>query len=75
VPQAPQPLKAYRVREHLVFATRGTEAKVLAAPQIRPMEEWREDVAGWVALRAEREPEMDALKDPEKTEAYIHPAC
>lgn len=72
MPQAPQPLKAYKVNEHLVFATRGTEAKILAAPLIRPVEEWREDVAAWVALRAEREPTMDDLKDPSKTEAYIY---
>lgn len=72
MPQAPQPLKAYKVNEYLVFATRGTEAKILAAPLIRPVDEWREDVAGWVALRAEREPEMDDMKDPHKTEAYIY---
>ena len=45
-------LQAYKVEQVLVFATRGTEAKMLAAPLIRPMEEWREDVAGWVALRS-----------------------
>ena len=38
-------LQAYKVEQVLVFATRGTEAKMLAAPLIRPMEEWREDVA------------------------------
>ena len=45
-------LRAYKVEHILVFASRGTEAKLLAAPKLRPMEEWREDVAAWVALRA-----------------------
>ncbi|KZZ47251.1 MAG: hypothetical protein MK185_00390 [Saccharospirillaceae bacterium] len=70
--QAPEPLKAYKVNDILVFASRGSDAKVLAAPQIRPMEEWREDVAAWVALRAERAPELDELKDNSRTDAYIH---
>ena len=65
-------LRAYKVQDILVFASRGTEAKLLAAPEIRPMSEWREDVAGWVALRAERTPEADALYDNSKTEPYIH---
>lgn len=65
-------LRAYKVNEILVFAGRGTEAKMLAAPMIRPTEEWREDVAAWVALRAERTPELDDLVDPERTEPYIH---
>lgn len=70
--QAPEPLKAYKVNDMLVFASRGSDAKVLAAPEIRPVEEWREDVAAWVALRAERTPELDDLKDHSRTEAYIH---
>lgn len=65
-------LQAYKVEHLLVFAFRGTEAKVLAAPQLRPMEEWREDVAAWVALRADRSPELDHLVDPTRTEPYIH---
>lgn len=65
-------LQAYKVEDVLVFASRGTEAKMLAAPTLRPMEEWREDVAGWVALRAERTPELDELLDSSKTEPYIH---
>src|SRR5690606_35293541 len=65
-------LQAYKVEHLLVFAFRGTEAKVLAAPQLRPMEEWREDVAAWVALRADRSPELDHLVDPARTEPYIH---
>ncbi|MGB1092560.1 MAG: hypothetical protein ACPGYX_10570 [Oceanobacter sp.] len=65
-------LQAYKVQDILVFAEKGTEAKLIAAPKIRPMEEWREDVAGWVALRAERTPELDDLADPKATEPYIH---
>lgn len=72
--QAPEPLKAYKVNDMLVFASRGSDAKVLAAPQIRSMVEWREDVSAWVALRAERTPELDELKDQNQTEAYIHSA-
>lgn len=64
-------LRAYRVEQYRVFATRGTEAKVLAAPLLRPMDEWREDVSAWVALRAERTPEHDHLLQPNKTDAYI----
>ena len=64
-------LKAYKVRNLVVFANRGTEAKVLAAPEIRPMHEWQEDVAAWVALRAERTPELDNQVAPDKTEPYI----
>lgn len=67
-------LKAYTVEQILVFATRGTEAKLLAAPQLRSADEWREDVAAWVALRAERMPEYDDQLDPTQTSAYIHPA-
>src|SRR5690606_27879161 len=37
-----------------------------------PLEEWREDVAAWVALRADRSPELDHLVDPARTEPYIH---
>ncbi|WP_028293906.1 hypothetical protein [Oceanobacter kriegii] len=65
-------LQAYKVEHILVFSSKGTEAKLLAAPKLRPMEEWREDVAGWVALRAERTPELDELVNPEATEPYIH---
>lgn len=72
MPKAPDPLKAYQVEDMLVFASRGTEAKVLASPQIRSTAEWREDVAAWVALRAERTPEFDDLVDLSKTEPYIH---
>ncbi|WP_300425780.1 hypothetical protein [uncultured Thalassolituus sp.] len=67
-------LRAYKVQEILVFAGRGTEAKLLAAPQLRPNEEWKADVAAWVALRAERTPELDELADPSRTEPYIHAA-
>lgn len=65
-------LQAYKVNHILVFASRGTEAKMLAAPLLRPNEEWREDVAAWVALRAERTPELDELLDPTQTAPYIH---
>lgn len=68
------PLQAYKVQDVLVFASRGTEAKLLAAPLIRANEEWREDVSAWVALRSERTPELDNLVDPTKTEPYIHTA-
>ncbi|MDK2776323.1 MAG: hypothetical protein KYX62_01515 [Pseudomonadota bacterium] len=67
-------LQAYKVEQILVFASRGTEAKMLAAPLLRPVEEWREDVAAWVALRAERMPELDELADPQKTGPYVHDA-
>ncbi|WP_320819428.1 hypothetical protein [Thalassolituus sp.] len=67
-------LRAYKVEHILVFASRGTEAKLLAAPKLRPMEEWREDVAAWVALRAGRAPELDELVDDSKEEPYIHEA-
>lgn len=63
-------MRAYKVKHILVFAERGTEAKMLAAPLLRPNEEWREDVADWVALRAERAPELDDQVDPTKTEPY-----
>lgn len=65
-------MQAYKVDKVLVFADKGTEAKMLAAPLIRPWEEWREDVAGWVALRAERRPDKDELIDPDATSPYIH---
>ncbi len=67
-------LQAYKVEQILVFASRGTEAKMLAAPLLRPVEEWREDVAAWVSLRAERMPALDDLADPEKNEPYVHDA-
>ena len=67
-------LRAYKVNDLLVFASRGTEAKLLAAPRIRPEAEWREDVSAWVALRAERAPELDELADPGRHEPYIHEA-
>lgn len=65
-------MKAYRVKDLIVFAGRGTEAKVLAAPEIQPMEAWQQDVAAWVSLRAERAPEWDAKVDETATEPYIH---
>ena len=67
----PISLHAYTVEDILVFATRGTEAKILAAPELRPNSEWQQDVAAWVALRAERCPELDHLVDTSKTEAYL----
>lgn len=63
-------LKAYKVGELLVFSFKGTEAKLLAAPLLRTDEEWQKDVSGWVALRAERTPELDHLLDPSRTEPY-----
>lgn len=65
-------LQAYKVEDILVFTYKGTEAKLLAAPKIKSMEEWREDVAGWVALRAERTPELDDKLDASRTEPYIY---
>ena len=64
-------LRAYRVEHILVYADRGTEAKILAAPKLKPMEEWQKDVAAWVALRAERAPEMDAKVDMNAVTPYI----
>lgn len=64
-------LKAYQVDQILVFATRGTEAKLMAAPLLRPHNEWKEDVAGWVALRAERCPEKDKEVDEAATGPYV----
>ena len=64
-------LKAYKVDKYLVYANKGTEAKLLAAPILRSMDDWRKDVAGWVALRAEREPELDSQVDNNKTDPYI----
>ncbi|GAA6145519.1 MAG: hypothetical protein CSH37_08495 [Thalassolituus sp.] len=64
-------MRAYKVQDIVVFASRGTEAKLLAAPKIRPDEEWREDVAAWVALRAERAPELDDQVDPAQSTPYI----
>jgi len=65
-------LRAYKVQDIVVFSSRGTEAKLLAAPEIRPAEEWREDVAAWVALRAERAPELDEMVDADRSEPYIY---
>ena len=65
-------LQAYKVQDILVFSNKGTEAKLLAAPVIKSMDEWREDVAGWVALRAERTPELDDQLDSTRNEPYIH---
>ncbi|MEN9465368.1 MAG: hypothetical protein RL217_1549 [Pseudomonadota bacterium] len=67
-------LHAYKVRHILVFANKGTEAKLLAAPQIEPNEYWRENVDKWVALRAERDDSLDHLWDSARTEPYIHSA-
>jgi len=64
-------LKAYKVNDYLVFSFKGTEAKLLAAPLIRTDEEWQKDVSGWVALRAERTPELDHKLDPKRTEPYV----
>ncbi|MAG43209.1 MAG: hypothetical protein CMH95_02755 [Oceanospirillaceae bacterium] len=64
-------MRAYKVQDIVVFASRGTEAKLLAAPELRPAEEWREDVAAWVALRAERAPELDDKVDPVQSTPYI----
>lgn len=63
-------LKAYKVGDLLVFAFKGTEAKLLAAPLLRSDEEWQKDVSGWVALRAERMPEEDHKIDPSRSEPY-----
>jgi hypothetical protein len=65
-------MRAYKVQDIVVFASRGTEAKLLAAPELRPAEEWREDVAAWVALRAERAPELDDKVASERTSPYIY---
>lgn len=67
-------LKAYKVKNVLVFASRGTEAKLLAAPKIHPEEFWRENVADWVALRAERTPEHDHLINPSQSQPYLYDA-
>lgn len=67
-------LLAYKVRHILVFATRGTEAKLLAAPLLESNEYWHENVDKWVALRAERSPELDALCDPQQSAAYVQPS-
>lgn len=64
-------LKAYKVANYLVYASKGTEAKLLAAPMLRSDAEWREDVAGWVALRAERAPDFDSSVDTSATEPYV----
>lgn len=64
-------MRAYKVEHILVFADRGTEAKLLAAPLLRPNEEWRADVDAWVALRAERAPELDDQVDKSKSEPYV----
>lgn len=65
-------LKAYKINDVLVFATRGTEAKLLAAPKVQSAEYWRDNAAEWVALRAERTPEFDHLINPNQTEPYLH---
>jgi hypothetical protein len=65
-------LQAYKVGHILVFSNKGTEAKMLAAPLLRPWQEWREDVAAWVALRSERAPDLDHLLDPACQEPYVH---
>lgn len=65
-------LQAYKVENILVFANKGTEAKMLAAPQIRAWDVWQQDAAAWVALRAERSPDLDHLADPDATEPYIY---
>lgn len=64
-------LLAYSVDNIIVFAQRGTEAKLLAAPKLRDMSAWREDVAAWVALRADRKPELDCRVDQTMQEPYI----
>ena len=64
-------MRAYKVQDIVVFASRGTEAKLLAAPKIQSDVEWREDVSAWVALRAERAPELDDKVDPTQSEPYI----
>lgn len=66
-------LKAYKVNNYIVYANKGTEAKLLAAPMIRSNTEWCEDVAGWVALRAERAPEFDTEVDIHAKAPYIVP--
>ena len=65
-------MQAYKVETVLVFANKGTEAKMIAAPLLRPWEDWRADVAGWVALRAERVPDFDHLADPAAVKPYVH---
>ena len=65
-------LRAYRVKNILVFASRGTEAKLLAAPLIHPNEFWQENVADWVALRAEPAPEENHKLDASRTEPYVY---
>lgn len=67
-------LKAYKINDILVFATRGTEAKLLAAPKVHPAEFWQANVADWVALRAERTPEHDHLVDSTQTKPYLYDA-
>ena len=67
-------LHAYKVREVLVFATRGTHAKLTAAPILNSGKYWSENVTEWVALRAERTPEFDHLVDNTQTEPYVYAA-
>lgn len=71
MPREIPPMRAYRVRHLLVFARKGTEAKLLAAPELRPMSEWQQDVSAWVALRANREPALDDQLDASQAEPYI----
>lgn len=65
-------LRAYKVKNILVFATRGTEAKLLAAPLIQPNEFWQENVADWVALSVEPAPAEDHKLDASRTEPYVY---
>jgi hypothetical protein len=67
----PRPLNAFDIGGLVVFAHNGCQAKELAAPEIRPNSEWRVDVSGWVALRAERRKDLDHLRAADATEAYI----
>jgi len=65
-------LKAYELGDLIEFAPNGVMAKSFAAPMIRSNEEWCNDVAGWVALMADRRIDLDHLLDESKTETYIH---
>lgn len=64
-------LKAFVVGTIKVAAFNGSDAKVLAAPLIKPNDEWCNDVTAWVALRAERDLNGDASLDQTQKEAYI----
>ncbi|MFY9179990.1 MAG: hypothetical protein WAO12_09485 [Venatoribacter sp.] len=65
-------LCAYKIHNVIVFAHKGTEAKLLAAPLIKPNEYWRNNVAEWVRLRAERDESLDHLWDASRTTPYVH---